>query len=299
MKKIFKLFIILIFPILLCSCNNNENLEGKLVEISAIELTNNFYEKDCKDMIFATVNEHKKGYQQFLKDLEKLAKETNRTIYFTYYQHIDTESALLIFNTYDAYFSDNAYHVMEDDKLIITELYTNYDTMKTKLSNKRYYEKLDMQSEKEIQNNLEEAKKAYDKGNIAISFDYINRIWDEPDAKSFYDSHKYLGLIKAWEHFTVTEDKKTRISYRSLLFYHNSNYYFETLVKEYYEGFTKPNDLSVYDKVYYYVKDDIIYTSDKENGTYKERYKIISIEKTQLKVFDYKYKKDYIFTRRV
>ena len=71
MKKIFKLFIILIFPVLLCSCNNNENLEGKLVEISAIELTNNFYEKDCKDMIFATVNEHKKGYQQFLKDLEQ------------------------------------------------------------------------------------------------------------------------------------------------------------------------------------------------------------------------------------
>ena len=46
MKKIFKLFIILIFPILLCSCNNNENLEGKLVEISSIELTNNFYDED-------------------------------------------------------------------------------------------------------------------------------------------------------------------------------------------------------------------------------------------------------------
>ena len=74
---------------------------------------------------------------------------------------------------------------------------------------------------------------------------------------------------------------------------------FLEMIKEYNDNFEKPNSLDRYEKVYYYVKDDIIYTSDIENGTYKKRFKIVKIENTSVHLFDYKYNKDYIFTRRV
>ena len=54
-----------------------------------------------------------------------------------------------------------------------------------------------------------------------------------------------------------------------------------------------------YEKVFYYVKDNIIYTSDTEDGTYKQRFKIMEVENTTFKLFDYKYKKEYKYTRRV
>ncbi len=53
-----------------------------------------------------------------------------------------------------------------------------------------------------------------------------------------------------------------------------------------------------YDMIYYYLDNDIIMTSDKSNGTYKERFKIKSIGENQMTLYDYKTKKEYIFTIR-
>lgn len=298
MKKLIKLLIILFIPIILCSCEEPNN-EGKLIEISAIELTRNFFGDNSKDFVFAIINEHKEGYKKFEEDLKKLVKETNRTIYYTYYQNIDTESALFIFNVYDAYFTSNAYHIVKDNDLILTELYTTYDKMKSDILENYVYEEIKYQSEKEIKDNLKNAKKEYEKGNISISFNYLNKIWDTKEAKEYYEQNQYLGLIKSWSHFTITDDKKPRITYRSLLFYHDSKVFYEALIKEYYESFEEPTSLDVYEPVYYYVKNDIIYTSDKENGTYKERFKIKEITKLKVHLFDYKYKKDFIYDRKV
>ena len=299
MKRIIKLLVILLLPIVICSCNNEQRPAGQLIEISAVELTNNFYGTKSKDFIFVIINEHKSGYMNFEKDLERLVKETNQTIYYTYYQHIDTESALLIFNAYDAYFTSNAYHIVENSEIILTKMYTTYDQMKKDLENKNIYEEIVYQSDKEINSNLKKAKEEYDKGNVSVSYNYINKIWDTKEAKDFYNTHPSLGIIKSWEHFVITDGSKERITYRSLLFYHNSNFFYETLIKEYNDKFEKPNSLDRYEKVYYYVKDDIIYTSDKENGTYTKRFKIKKVEKVKLYLFDYKYKKDYIYDRRV
>lgn len=299
MKKIIKLLFIILISIAICSCGNKKPTEGQLIEISAVELTNNFYGKNSKDFIFAIINEHKSGYMNFKKDLERLVKETNQTIYYTYYQHIDTDSALLIFNVYDAYFTSNSYHIVENNEITLTKQYTTYDQMKTDLAYKNIYEELTYQNDKEIKSYLKKAKEEYNKGNIAKSYDSINKIWDTEEGKNFFNTHPYLGIIKSWEHFVITEGTKDKITYRSLLFYHNSNFFYETLIKEYNDNFEKPNSLDRYEKVYYYIKDDIIYTSDKEDGTYKERFKIKEITKVKLHLFDYKYKKDYIYDRRV
>jgi hypothetical protein len=299
MKKILKLLFIMLIPILITSCSQKDYKEGQLIEISGIELTNNFAGENAKNFIFAIVNETKPGYKEFLSDLERYAKETNKAIYFTYYNHLDTEAAFYIFNLYEADFTSNGYHVLEDGKLTVTTEYTNYNNMKATLEEKRFYTILDYTSEKQVQETLKLAQEEYDKGNISISYNYINKIWNRKEAKDFYKNHPKLGIIKSWEHFTITKDKRDRITYRSLLFHHNTNYFLEILTKEYYDGFEKPQNMLDYEQVFYYVKDDIIYTSDKEDGTYKERFKIKKIENTSIKLFDYKYKKDYIFTRRV
>jgi hypothetical protein len=96
MKKYLKLLFIILIPLIICACEDNGKREGKLIEISALELTRNFHGENSKDFIFATVNEHKKGYGEFLESLKKLVKETNQTIYYVYYQHIDTEASLYI-----------------------------------------------------------------------------------------------------------------------------------------------------------------------------------------------------------
>ena len=53
----------------------------------------------------------------------------------------------------------------------------NYETLKRDLEDKRFYTVLDYTSEKDIKENLRLAQEEYDKGNISISYNYINRIW--------------------------------------------------------------------------------------------------------------------------
>ena len=102
MKKILRLLFILIIPILITSCGSKDYKEGKLTEISGLELVNNFAGDNSKNFIFAIVNETQSGYREFLADLEKYAKETNKAIYFTYYKHLDVDAAFYIFNLYEA-----------------------------------------------------------------------------------------------------------------------------------------------------------------------------------------------------
>lgn len=299
MKKIIKLLFILCITLLISSCGSKDYKEGQLVELSGLELTNNFAGETAKDFIFATINETKEGYREFLSDLEKYAKETNKAIYYVEYKHIDTEAALYVFNLYEADFTSNCYHVVENGDITLTKPYVNYSTLKFNLESKRFYSVLDYISDKDAKEYLKKAQEELDNGNPSVSLNYINKIWNRQEAKNFYNKNEELQVIKSWEYFTFTNDKRKRITYHSLLFHHNANYFLEILTKEYYDSFEKPSDLGAYEVVFYYVKDDIIYTSDKVDGTYKERFKILSVERTSFRLFDYKYKKEYTYTRRV
>lgn len=298
MKKLIKLLFILLIQLTIVSCSQKDYREGELVEISAQELTNNFAGNNAKDFIFATVNETQEGYEEFLKDLEKYAKESNKAIYYTYYNHIDTESATYIFNLYEADFTSNTYHVIENGQITLTKYYKDYTTMKFYLNDKRFYSILTYTSDKEVEKQLKLAQEEYDKGNISVSLNHINKIWNRKEAKEFYNTHEKLGVVKSWEHFIITKGKTKKITYRSLLFHHNTNYYLEILSKGDYDTFEKPMDMMDYTQTFYYVKDDIIYTSTSKDKEYTKRFKILSIRKTSLVLFDYKYKKEYTYTRR-
>lgn len=299
MNKVLKVLFILVLSFVITSCSDNDYHEGELVEISGLELTNNFAGDNSKDFIFAIVNETQKGYKEFLEDLEKYAKETNKAIYYVYYKHIDTEAALYIFNLFEADFTTNGYHVVENGNITVTKPYVDYVSLKFHLDNKRFYSILDYISDKDAESYLTKAQEELEQGNVALSLNYINKIWNRKEAKDFYNRNSELGIVKSWEHFIITEDKRDRITYRSLLFHHNTKYFLEILTKEYYDVFEKPIDMGAYDMSYYYVKDDIIYTSDKENGTYVKRFKIMSVENSSFKLFDYKYNKEFTYNRRV
>ncbi len=298
MKKIIKLLFILLIPLIIVSCGKKDYREGELVELSALELTNNFAGDNAKDFIFATVNETKKGYKEFLQDLEKYAKESNKAIYYISYTHTDTEATLYLFNLFEADFTSNNYHVVENGAITFTQSYKDYTTMSFYLKDKQFYTILDYTSEKDVKKYLKLAEEEYNKGNVSVSYNYINKIWNRKEAKEFYNTHKELGIVKSWEHFIITEGKNQKITYRSLLFHHNTNYFLEILDKDEYKDYEKPKDMSEYTPVFYYVKDGIIYTSDKEDGKYTERFKILEVENTSLKLFDYKYKKEFTYSRR-
>jgi hypothetical protein len=297
MKKLKRLLIILLFPIFICSCDLKLE-KAELIEISGIELTNNYFGENSKNFIFAMVNEFEKDDEQFLEDLKKLVEETNNTIYYVEYQHIDTEAAVILFNTYDANFTTNSIHLVENNELTVTQDYTNYEDMKNALKGKVLNIGLEYTSDKEAKEYLEQADKEYQAGNLAKSFDYINKIWNRKEAKEYFKEHPYLELIKSWEYVNITDTEPKKITYRSLLFYENYNFFFEIYQKRNYEGFERSNNITDYTQVYYYLKDDIIYTSDKTDGTYEKRFKIKKVERHQITLFDYKYKKEYVFNRR-
>ena len=58
----------------------------------------------------------------------------------------------------------------------------------------------------------------FDEVKISSTWNYINKIWNRKEAKDFYNRNSELGIVKSWEHFIITEDKRDRITYRSLLF---------------------------------------------------------------------------------
>lgn len=299
MKKLIKLLLILLTTFTIVSCGKKDYKEGELVELSAQELTNNFAGDNAKDFIFATVNETKQGYREFLIDLEKYAKESKKAIYYIYYNHIDTASAMYIFNLFEADFTSNAYHVVEEGQITLTQAYKDYTTMEFYLKDKRFFSLLTYTSEKEVKEQLKLAQEEYDKGNVSVSLNHINKIWNRKEAKEFYDTHEELGIVKSWEHFIITEGKTKKITYRSLLFHHNTNYFLEILAKGDYEKFEKPKNMMDYTQTFYYVKDDIIYTATANDKDFTKRFKIKGIEKTSLILYDYKYKKEFTYTRRV
>ena len=197
MKKLLKLLFVICIAFLIASCGKKDFKEGQLVEISGTELTDNFAGEHLKDFIFAIVDETESDYKVFLSDLEKYAKESNKAIYFTYYKHIDQEAAFYIFNLYEANFTTNSYHVMENGELTVTYDYINYSLMKQHLDSKRFYTILDYTSEEDAKKYLKQAEEEYNKGNVSVSLNYINKIWNKKEAKDFFETHKELGIVKS------------------------------------------------------------------------------------------------------
>ncbi len=295
-KKIKYIILLLLIPFLLCSCGARK--EYNLIELSAKELVENMLGDNPQSFVFALVNDNKTNYQEYMEALKKVPKIAKMNVYYVEYNHIDRASADSLYGFYEVDFSQNGYYVVIDKKLELEGVFSSYSELLMDLKIHSYKSNIKRTEENIITETLEQAKKEYDEGNIAISINTLNQIWNTKEAKQFYEEHPYYNIISSWEHFIYKGKNDETIVYRSMLFYHNEQAFSEIAVTEKREGFKKPTNITDYKEQYFKIKEDILYSASSLNNEYKERFKIIEVNKNVLHIKDLQNNKEYKYSRR-
>lgn len=296
MKKTIKLFLIIATLFLLCSCKDSKTYE--LTELTSEELATNLLSKDSKGIVFAAYNSQQENSSQFLKDLKSVATNVKLDIYYIDYDHLDVSSSGLLFSMDGINLQTNSYYALINGELIVAEEYTDFTSMYKNLKSVGYKPNIIKTSDEQKKDYLKEAEKLYEEGQVSKAFDTLNKAWTLQEAKETYNNNPYYKLMISWETYVFKDKEMKDMNYYSLLFIRDANYFLKTNKRGIFGEFTKPNNVNDYDKVYYYIKNDIIYTSTREKGTYKETYKITYIDDDHLNLTDLKDKKEYKFVRR-
>lgn len=294
MKK-FITFISIILILSLCSCNNNTK-EYKLIEITGVDLLNNLNNGD-KKFILATYSTAKDSNEEFLNSLKQAAQNIQTNIYYMDIKHVDSSSMFNIIEFIGIDYTTNSYVVFDKGSITKSFTYSSYQQMYQDLRSSRSEDELELQSNEDMQKTLTEAKKDYEEGNIGYAFDKLGTCWTLDEAKEFFQNNQYLNLINNWETYEYTDMKNSKIAYHSITFINGANYYLGITKEGEVSNFTKPDNIMDYDTVYFKLKDDIIYTSKSDNGTYKKKYEVKNIDKLHFNVKDLENNKEYNFIR--
>lgn len=297
MKKLTKLFIILFLILFICACKDKKT-EYKLIEITGEELVNNLYNNDNQKFIFALYNTDKKNADTFYQSLENIVNNINSDVYYVEYNHLDDESSFNLYTSDFGNFAENSYYLYDKGKITISSDFTDFAAMYKELKTITKTTSLNLVSAKTKEEYLKQADQLYNEGQISQAFNYLNKAWNTEEAKKTYQNNKYYKLINSWEAYKFLDDQHKKVEYYSFFFISNVNYFYQIIVEDNYQDFEKPNDLSKYEKKYYYIKDDIIYISNYDNGKYKETYQIESINEERLTLIDIETKEKLNFAKR-
>ena len=248
MKHIKILLIILIIPIILCSCKKDEH---KLIEITAQELVQNLNNRDIS-FIFAVVDKTEDDYEEFIRDLKNVVKSANIDIYYIDYLRMDTNSANeLLLGLYTTDFSTNGFHVIDKGALIVSDAYSDFKNMYGSLKDKIYTDKIELIDNETKKEYINKAKELYEEEKYAEGYDYLCKAWSLKEAKDIYEEYNYFNIINVWQHFTITNEEPRMITYRNLYIYPNINVLYRIVEKAPYEGYEKPEDITKYESLYY------------------------------------------------
>lgn len=297
MKKIIKTICILFFLFALCSCN--EKKEYNAIEITGEELTKNIFSEEEKNIVYAFYNSNDKNYKKFINDLKTVSEKAKIDIYYIDLSHLDKASTIVLFTINDFFLDGNSYYAYINKKTTVASEYKDYNTLYSDLKSIGYKSNIETISEEIKHANLDEAKKLYYEGKIAESLEYLNKCWNLTEAKEFYEHNSYYNILNSWERYEYLDEKAKKISYTNIVFQISTNQMYTTTKKgTYNKDFTKPIPYENYNLLYYYIKDDIIYTSTEENGQYKETYKINYLSDDYMTIYEYKLKKEYDYILR-
>ncbi len=294
MKKIKLLLLLLLIPVLLCSCNKKEY---NLIEITGDELVQNMLEEE-KNFVFAIVDKSEDNAASFLKDLENVSKSANINIYYVDYLHMSQDAAFKLFTSYSTDFSTNGYHVLQNKSLTVSAAYTDFKTLYTTLKTKAFTDEL-VRIDKETKlNYIKEAKELYKENEIGEAHNLLTKAWDLKEAKKEHDDNKYYHLINGWERTVYTNDIPEKTKYTSFIFNSGESYYVEQKITKETEEFDGPTDADKFETVYYRIEGDIILTSNREKGYYEETYQILNVTDELLNLKNLKTNKNETYTRR-
>lgn len=297
MKKIVRISLLFLLIMTMCSCKTNKE-EHSLIEITGEELINNLYGEKEGKFIFALYNSEKQNASKFINDLENVVKNINMDIYYVDYNHLDDASAFNLLATEFGDFAKNSYYLYDNGQINLSVNYVDFATLYKDLKTLSGEYSMDYINEDTKKEHLEEATTLYENGEIAKAFNELNKAWTLKEAKETYAKNPHYKLIRIWEAYEFEEEQRENVTYTSIAFLSNYNYFYRIVVTDKYAGFEKPSDLTKYEKIYYYVKEDIIYTSNYENGKYKETYQITSINEERLSVIDISKEKTINFVKR-
>lgn len=294
MKKRIVLLIIISLFIILTGC---EKKEYNLIEISGDELINNL--QSNKKIFFAIYNERVPTKKGFLSDLKKAANALSANIYYVNYQHLSSDASnYLIDNTgYDSYYQ--LYCAYNGTTFEVVENYEDYKSLFNNLKGLHYNDEITTFTEEEVNNYLKQAQDEYAEYDYIKATETLNRIWSYSVAQNEYKQNEYYNLANFWEDYEFVDSEKTRVNYRSIIFYSNRNYLGIVLVEDsLLEKFEKPT-IDEFTRKYFQIKEDIIYFSSKEDGSYKPKYQIKEITSETLTLIDLEdNNKEYEFQRR-
>jgi len=221
MKKIVKVFLLLLITIGLCSCSNKK--EYKLVELTAEELVKNITSDEKKSFVFAIYNSQSSKGEEFLKNLQNVVNNAKLDIYYIDYYHMDSSSSGYFFDIGLEGYNQNGYYAFIDGKMMINNVYTDFKTLYTSIKDFGYQTEITKISQEQKLKYLKEAQKLYEEGLIASSFDELNKAWDLKEAKEMFTNNKYYNILNSWENYEIKDEIMT---YKSILFYHGVKYFY-------------------------------------------------------------------------
>ena len=286
MKKRIILFLLCLSSLLITGC---EKKEYHLIEITAEQLTTCLVDSSCS-ITFAFYNKELGNAEDFMRDLATIVKETKENIYFVDSNHINLSSSFIIYDGLNIDYTLSTYVVYQNGKEVVYGTYDNFTDLKKDLNGKKYDTQLKEVTKEEIETNISKAKELYQKGYIAEAMSYLNNVWAYEEAKEEYKKNPYYALINEWESYKMIDE--TNVLYTGLLFHTTDNSVYVGKKQGEFQDFERPS-YQDYEKLYYYVKDDIIYTAKEEEGTYTNTYTILKLEEDQMVLKDTKYQYNF------
>ena len=285
-KKIIIATIILVAFLLACLFiyQNKDNDKYQLIELTGQELLQVFIDDEEASITFALYNERDVQAEDFYNDLEQVVTQAHQDIYYVNTSHVTFEFEEII-NTLTGSTTDIlSYYVIQDGKVLLSNTYSNFNTMYKELNGKKYDTKVEKMSKEEKLEYIDKAHEAYFEGDIASAHNYLSNAWDIKEAKDEWNNHPYYQIIGNWEQFEVQEDGKTT---------RYINFFFTTFASQMYtmdtvteiEGFTAPS-FDLYEAHDIQIKDNYIYIKNKKNDKYEKKYERITISKYAFQITD-------------
>ncbi len=299
MKRLLRITILLLFCLIIPACKSEYKYE--VVEITSHDLLANINEN--KSFVFAFVNSKNNNYDAFMNDLKTFSEKNHSKIYYVDYNHMDYKTFAYFVDNIDLTYNKCSYYVYKNKAYVVQSEYTNYQNLYKDLKNYTLLDNLNLSSEDELKEYYNKAVTEYNNGNIGIANDNLNLAWTLDEAKEFYKNNEYFKLIQLWENYEFRDPKKLDYTtYHSLFFSNHTNYYVEAIKSGDYATFVKPNTIDEHEFIYYYIKDDIIYTAEKDNidhDKYKATYRLIDVSDDLMHLIDLKNDKEYEYIRGV